>query len=172
MGRMLVVASALLCFLSSASSIEIDRADGGYEDIQVAISKDIPYNESVIENIKALFRYSSEFLHEATNGRVYFKKVIIEIPHTWPKRAGAQVVYESTFQKCDVRIDMPTPGHGDKPFTAGQDKSCGKSSGFIQLTPGFLGQNTQNVTAGTKRNLGKFEFLAVSELLVSVLIQS
>ncbi|XP_077557684.1 calcium-activated chloride channel regulator 3A-1-like [Haemaphysalis longicornis] len=145
MGIVLVFASSLLCFLSAASSAEIDRTDGGYKDIHVSINKDIPYEESIIENIKALFRSSSQFLHQATNGRVYFKEVSIELPHTWPKRASAEELSESIYQKSDVRIEMPVKGHGDKPFTSNPNR-CGHPGHFIQLTPGFLAQ-TQNATA-------------------------
>ncbi|XP_077547780.1 calcium-activated chloride channel regulator 1-like [Haemaphysalis longicornis] len=145
MGRALVVATALLSFLRAASSIQIDVADGGYEDILVSVSTDVPYNESIVENIMALFQSSSEFLHQATHGRVYFKKVTIELPITWPKRASARPISESTFTKADVRVEMPTGACGDKPFTVQVD-DCGKPGEFIQVTPGFLAQ-TQNTAA-------------------------
>ncbi|XP_077547782.1 calcium-activated chloride channel regulator 1-like [Haemaphysalis longicornis] len=143
--RMLLVASSLLCFLSVASCLQIDTEDGGYKDIKVSISKDVPYNESIVENIRVLFQSSSEFLHRATNGRVYFKHVIIELPDTWPKRDGARALSQSLFDKSDVRIEMPTKARGDMPFTQ-QPKPCGQPGDFIQLTPGFLAL-TQNATA-------------------------
>ncbi|XP_077547803.1 calcium-activated chloride channel regulator 1-like [Haemaphysalis longicornis] len=147
MGRALVVAIALLCFLSTASSIKINVADGGYEDILVSVSPDVPYNESIVENIKALFESSSEFLHKATHGRVYFKKVIIELPHTWPKRANARAISESTFTRSDVRVELPIAACGDKPSTSQVD-GCGYPGDFIHLTPGFLAK-TQNMAAQT-----------------------
>ncbi|XP_077546575.1 calcium-activated chloride channel regulator 1-like isoform X2 [Haemaphysalis longicornis] len=145
MGRMLVVASALLCFISTASSVQIDLRDGGYKDIKVSISKDIPYDETTVENVKELFGSSSEFLHRATNGRVYFKQVIIELPNTWPKRSSARPLSQSSFEKSDVRVEVPTKARGDMPFTQ-QPKPCGHPGDFIQLTPGFLAL-TQNATA-------------------------
>ncbi|XP_077544752.1 calcium-activated chloride channel regulator 1-like [Haemaphysalis longicornis] len=145
MGTMLPAASVLLCFLGAASSLQIDTTDGGYKDIKVSIKKGIPYDESVVDNIKALFRSSSEFLHQATNGRVYFKEVTIELPNTWPKRASARALSQSSFEKSDVRVDEPTGPHGDMPFTL-QQKPCGQPGDFIQLTPGFLAL-TQNATA-------------------------
>ncbi|KAH9363731.1 hypothetical protein HPB48_020465 [Haemaphysalis longicornis] len=70
MGRALVVASALLCFLSTASSIKIDVADGGYEDILVSVSPDVPYNESLVENIKGALvvrtSFSSKLSHHVS----------------------------------------------------------------------------------------------------------
>ncbi|XP_077553234.1 calcium-activated chloride channel regulator 3A-1-like [Haemaphysalis longicornis] len=145
MGRMLPTAGALLCLLSAAASVHIDTKDGGYKDIRVSISKDVPYDESILDNIKSLFRSSSEFLHRATNGRVYFKQVTIEVPHTWPMRDSARPLSLTRFDRSDVRVDVPTEAQGDMPFTQ-QLMPCGQPGDFIQLTPGFLAL-TQNATA-------------------------
>lgn len=116
------------------------------------------------QNPQALFHSSSEFLHQATHGRVYFKKVVIELPLTWPKRANARAISDSTFTKSDVRVAMPTGASGDEPFTVQVDQ-CGKPGEFIQLTPGFLAQ-TQNKAARSKVNPGKLEFLALCVLYI------
>uniref|UniRef100_A0A6M2CHG6 Putative calcium activated chlorine channel n=1 Tax=Rhipicephalus microplus TaxID=6941 RepID=A0A6M2CHG6_RHIMP len=137
MAGVLSIATALVCLLSHASPLEIDTSDGGYKDIWVSISEDVPYNESIVENIKDLFRSSSEFLHKATNGRVYFKHVTIEVPKTWPKRATARALSSGFFEKSDIRVDQPSAPHGDKPFTM-QKRRCGEPGDFIQVTPGFL----------------------------------
>ncbi|XP_054924728.2 calcium-activated chloride channel regulator 1-like [Dermacentor andersoni] len=134
---MLRIAATLLCFLTTAASLDIDTWDGGYKDIWVSISESVPYNESIIENIKALFRSSSAFLHKATNGRVYFKHVTIEVPKTWPKRSSARALSSGFFDRSDVRVDQPTALHGDRPFTV-QKRRCGEPGDFIQVTPAFL----------------------------------
>ncbi|XP_077495401.1 calcium-activated chloride channel regulator 1-like isoform X2 [Amblyomma americanum] len=136
-------AAALLFLLSTAASLNIDTSDGGYREVWVSISESVPPNQSIIDNIKALFRSSSEFLHKATNGRVYFKQVTIEVPKTWPKRSSARALSSNAFDKSDVRIDMPTKQYGDKPFTH-QVKPCGQPGDFIQLTPGFLATLTNS----------------------------
>ncbi|XP_049513415.1 calcium-activated chloride channel regulator 1-like [Dermacentor silvarum] len=149
MSRMTRIAATLLCFLTTAASLDIDTSDGGYKDIWVSISESIPYNESIIENIKDLFRSSSEFLHKATNGRVYFKHVTIEVPKTWPLRHGARALSSSFFDKSDVRVDQPNAMYGDKPFTM-QKRRCGEPGDFIQVTPAFLatiGNSTANKLA-------------------------
>ncbi|KAH9363961.1 hypothetical protein HPB48_022774 [Haemaphysalis longicornis] len=110
-------------------------------------------------NVQTLFKSSSEFLHKATNGRVYFKKVTIELPYTWPKRTSAQPVSESLFEKSDVRVDVPIKARGDRPFTK-QVKECGEAGDFIHLTPGFLAQ-TKNPSASATLPPGKLEFLAL-----------
>ncbi|XP_077547802.1 calcium-activated chloride channel regulator family member 3-like [Haemaphysalis longicornis] len=133
----------LLC-LSPATSIRIDTSDGGYEDVLVSINQNVPYNESIVDNIKALFRCSSTFLHRATSGRVFFKHVTIEFPMRWPKRDSARALSSSSFERSDVRIELPTETYSDVPFTK-RTRPCGKPGDFIQLTPGFLAQ-TQNFT--------------------------
>ncbi|KAH9363735.1 hypothetical protein HPB48_021524 [Haemaphysalis longicornis] len=111
------------------------------------------------QNAQALFESSSEFLHKATHGRVYFKKVIIELPHTWPKRANAWAISESTFTRSDVRVELPIAACGDQPSTSQVD-GCGYPGDFIHLTPGFLAK-TQNMAAQSKLLGGKLEFLAL-----------
>lgn len=141
---MLRFAAAALC-ISAAAAIWIDSTDGGYRDVLVSISKDVPHNESIVDNIKALFQSSSEFLHRATNGLVYFKHVTIEFPISWPTRDSARTLSSSSFERSNVRITLPTKTYGDNPFTE-QPRLCGKPGDFIQLTPGFLAQ-TQNLTS-------------------------
>ncbi|KAL3202901.1 hypothetical protein MRX96_053312 [Rhipicephalus microplus] len=156
MAGVLSIATALVCLLSHASPLEIDTSDGGYKDIWVSISEDVPYNESIVENIKDLFRSSSEFLHKATNGRVYFKHVTIEVPKTWPKRASARALSSGFFEKSDIRVDQPSAPHGDKPFTM-QKRRCGEPGDFIQVTPGFLAA-VGSSTVKTLVNPGKRHF--------------
>ncbi|KAK8761973.1 hypothetical protein V5799_026760, partial [Amblyomma americanum] len=93
--------------------------------------------------MQALFRSSTEFLHKATNGRVYFKHVIIEVPKTWPKRNSSWAPSSNASEKSDVLIDMPTPPYDDRPFTK-QVKPCGEPGEFIHLTPGFLATLTNS----------------------------
>ncbi|XP_050031258.1 calcium-activated chloride channel regulator family member 3-like [Dermacentor andersoni] len=153
---MLRIAATLLCFLTTAASLDIDTSDGGYKDIWVSISESVPYNESIVENIKALFRSSSELLHKATNGRVYFKHVTVEVPKTWPKRGSARALSSGFFDRSDVRVDQPTALHGDRPFTV-QKRRCGEPGDFIQVTPAFLAA-IGNSTAKKLENAGKRHF--------------
>ncbi|KAL3221388.1 hypothetical protein MRX96_005118 [Rhipicephalus microplus] len=126
MASRLAVAAALLCLLSCVKSLTVDKSDGGYKDLLISIHKDVPYNETIVENIKSLLRSSSDFLHRATNGRVYFKHVMINFPNTWPKRSSARSVSSSWFDKSD---------RGD----------------YIKLTPTFVAELNAS-TAKTFRN--------------------
>ncbi|KAH6922210.1 hypothetical protein HPB50_010873 [Hyalomma asiaticum] len=145
MASQLSVAAALLTLLSCVTPLEIDKADGGYRDLLISINKDVPYNETIVENIKSLLRSSSDFLHVATNGRVYFKHVTIDFPNTWPKRSGARRVSSSSFEKSDVRVDVPASPAEKRPFTR-QSMPCGKPGDYIQLTPAFLAELNASTT--------------------------
>ncbi|KAH7942597.1 hypothetical protein HPB51_028718 [Rhipicephalus microplus] len=132
--------AALLCLFSYVKNLDIDKSDGGYKDLLISINKDVPYNETIIENVKSLLRSSSHFLHRATNGLVYFKHVTINFPHTWPKRSSARRLSSSLFEKSDVRIDLPAESQEqERPFTK-QWKLCGKPGEYIKVTPTFLAE--------------------------------
>ncbi|XP_077494293.1 calcium-activated chloride channel regulator 3A-1-like [Amblyomma americanum] len=143
MSGMFVFTAILLLFISTGASVQLDTSDGGYTELRVSISNSVTPDESIISNIKALFRSSTEFLHKATNGRVYFKHVIIEVPKTWPKRNSSWEPSSNASEKSDVLIDMPTPPYDDRPFTK-QVKPCGEPGEFIHLTPGFLATLTNS----------------------------
>ncbi|XP_077536722.1 calcium-activated chloride channel regulator 2-like [Haemaphysalis longicornis] len=135
---------AALC-ISAAATVQIDTRDGGYADVKVSIHEDVAYNESIVDNIKVLFATVSEFLHQATNGTVYFKRVRIEFSLSWPERKRARALSSNSFERSDVRINLPANITGDVPFTQ-QLRMCSEPGHFIQLAPGFLAQ-TQNMTA-------------------------
>ncbi|XP_077496563.1 calcium-activated chloride channel regulator 3A-1-like [Amblyomma americanum] len=135
----LLLTVTLLSLLNVGTLLDIDAVDGGYIDVVVSISKNVPYNESVIKDIKSLFQSSAEFLHQATNGLVYFKHVIIDVPHTWPSGGRFRHVSSRGYEKSDVRVGPPVPPYGDRPFTK-QVRACGDPGEFIHITPDFLGE--------------------------------
>ncbi|XP_077547787.1 calcium-activated chloride channel regulator 1-like [Haemaphysalis longicornis] len=132
--------------IAAAGTIHIDTTDGGYEGVTVSIHHSVPFNEAIVENLKEMFRAASIFLHHATNGSVYFKSIRIEFPISWPKRDHARAVSSNSYERSDVRINLPTETTGDAPFTE-YPGICGEIGYFIQLTPRFLAQ-TRNMTAG------------------------
>ncbi|XP_077496432.1 calcium-activated chloride channel regulator 1-like [Amblyomma americanum] len=146
MAGRLPIATAVFCLVMNAASLEIDTGDGGYKELLIAIHKDVPYNESIVTNLKELLQSSSEFLHRATNGRVYFKHVTIHFPNTWPKRSSARSLSSSSFDKSDVRVRLPQSAEEDRPFTR-QSRPCGQQGDFIQIPPSFLAELRASTTA-------------------------
>ncbi|KAL1420438.1 hypothetical protein MTO96_024262 [Rhipicephalus appendiculatus] len=113
----LAVVVQLFCVLRAVTSLDIDTTDGGYTNLLVTINEGVPCNYSIIENIKALLRFSSALLHRTTSGRVYFKHVIIDVPDTWQKITKARSVSRNAFGRGDVRVAISSKAHENRPFT-------------------------------------------------------
>lgn len=148
----------VLGHLVSAAMITVDKSDGGYEDIVVGISPSVEPNEHIITNIKALFQSASLFLHQATEGRLYFKRVTIVIPKTWPDRANVEWTSANLYDSSDIRIAPPNPRYNDTPYTI-QPRGCGEPGDYIHLTPNFL----INLRGSTEDNFGDPAYHLVHE---------
>ncbi|XP_049275849.1 calcium-activated chloride channel regulator 1 [Rhipicephalus sanguineus] len=138
---MLVAAS--LCW-SSGHGLRINNSTGAYEDIVVAIHPSVEPDERIIENIKALFRSASTFLHRATRGLVHFGSVTIAVPDTWPTRPHAKRTTASLFSVSDVRVAAENPQYGDTPYTL-QPRGCGERGEYVHLTPRFLSDMNDSI---------------------------
>ncbi|XP_077497863.1 uncharacterized protein LOC144108521 [Amblyomma americanum] len=147
MSRMFCFTAVMLLVLTTGACVELDESDGGYKDLRVSISENVPRDDTIIANIKTLLRSASEFLHKATYGHA-----IIEVPMTWPKRRSARALSSSAFYRSDVRVDMPEEQHGDKPFTK-QKKSCCEAGEFIYLAPGFLATLDKSAAFGLSHSV-------------------
>ncbi|KAH6921876.1 hypothetical protein HPB50_005752 [Hyalomma asiaticum] len=135
----------LLCLCCSYNyGLRIDKSTGAYEDIVVAIDAAVEPDERIIDNIKALFRSASSFLHRATRGLVHFGSVTIAIPDTWPPRPTAKNITTSLFPAADVRVAAENPQYGDTPYTL-QPRGCGEWGEYVHLTPRFLSQMNDSI---------------------------
>ncbi|XP_064470872.1 calcium-activated chloride channel regulator 1-like [Ornithodoros turicata] len=141
MGTLFLLLATLLVNASKATEvITIDKSDGGYENILVAIHSSVKPNDYLVGNIKTLFQSASDFLHRATGGRVYFKKVTIAVPGTWPKRADVMRISSDEFPSSHVRVEVSP--NGNDSYTH-QTRGCGEPGEYIRLTPEFIiGLNT------------------------------
>ncbi|XP_049275838.1 calcium-activated chloride channel regulator 3A-1 [Rhipicephalus sanguineus] len=135
--RLLALLVVLATCWSFGRGLRIDKKTGAYEDIVVAIDKSVEPDERIIDNIKALFRSASTFLHRATRGLVHFGSVTIAIPDTWPARPRALNTTANMFPVADVRVAAPNPQYGDTPYTL-QPRGCGERGEYVHLTPRFL----------------------------------
>ncbi|XP_075525480.1 calcium-activated chloride channel regulator 1-like [Dermacentor variabilis] len=132
-----------LCWPPSLG-LHVDKSTGAYEDIVVAIHPSVEPDERIIDNIKALFRSASTFLHRATRGLVHFGSVTIAVPDTWPARRQAKSTAASLFPMADVRVAAENPQYGDTPYTL-QPRGCGERGEYVHLTPRFLGEMNDSI---------------------------
>ncbi|XP_049513444.1 calcium-activated chloride channel regulator 1 [Dermacentor silvarum] len=139
----LLFVAVSLCW-SSSHGLHIDKSTGAYEDIVVAIHPSVEPDERIIDNIKALFRSASTFLHRATRGLVHFGSVTIAVPDTWPARPQAKSTTASLFSVADVRVAARNPQYGDTPYTL-QPRGCGERGEYVHLTPRFLGELNDSI---------------------------
>ncbi|KAL1441163.1 hypothetical protein MTO96_008897 [Rhipicephalus appendiculatus] len=143
--RLLALLIVVAAFWSPSHGLRIDKKTGAYEDIVVAIDKSVEPDERIIDNIKALFRSASAFLHRATRGLVHFGSVTIAVPDTWPVRPQARNTTANMFPVADVRVAAPNPQYGDTPYTL-QPRGCGERGEYVHLTPRFLSDMNSSMT--------------------------
>lgn len=136
------MASSIFCVLTVGLIFVLTKADivlyeNGYENVVVAIGKDVPEHPIIIENIKKMFEDGSQVLFEATRKRAFFRKVTIVVPPSWEKREDYLTTNMSgLLSTAALRVDLPHPEHGDIPYTL-QLGGCGESGAYIHLTPTY-----------------------------------
>ncbi|KAG0415207.1 hypothetical protein HPB47_007624 [Ixodes persulcatus] len=131
---LLPTAALVLMNTLSANAAQLNRTDGGYENLRVAIAENIPHHPNLLVNLKALIRQASQFLLVATLGHFYFKNVEISIPKMWPSTDVSDKVWEDQFDRAQVQVtDAVT-----KPATLNPTRTSDKDPNPVQLPPDFL----------------------------------
>ncbi|XP_072140168.1 calcium-activated chloride channel regulator 1-like [Dermacentor andersoni] len=136
--------------LASAIATDIDERDGGYINILVSIEPEVPPDENIIRNLKALLESSSRFLHRATNGRVYFKSFNIEVPKHWPKRKVDRHLGATQFLNSDVRIVSSKSCGFQEPCTV-TSQGCQEKGDYVFIPAEYL-QHLGPLTAETNES--------------------
>ncbi|EEC05234.1 calcium-activated chloride channel regulator, putative [Ixodes scapularis] len=139
----------VLVLLGCAEAVTIGK-DGSYENVIVAIGKDVVYQKDIIVNLKALFRKASAFLLKATRGKFYFKDVIISMPKNWPKKNSRKEVWEDQFDQANVQVVSGLT----EPDTLNPGRSFPEDFNPVRLPADFLRELN---TTSTKK-FGKPEY--------------
>ncbi|XP_033113723.1 calcium-activated chloride channel regulator 4A-like [Anneissia japonica] len=129
---------------------KIALKDGGYTGVLVAISEDVPEDQSLIDKLKMDFINGSEFLFEATSKRVYWKEITFLIPTTWKKMGNYLPATHESFIRANIRIDKPNDLLPHTPYVLMNDK-CGAKGLYMHLTADYIQNSTINTQYG---NLG------------------
>ncbi|XP_019643985.1 PREDICTED: epithelial chloride channel protein-like [Branchiostoma belcheri] len=116
---------------------EIKLQNNEYSDVLVAINKDVPEDYRIVDRLKEIFTEASQDLYVATNNRAFFKEVKILIPNTWSKKPEYLPAGTETFDRANVRVDVPNPLYGDNPYVQ-QKGGCGEAGDYMHLTPRYV----------------------------------
>ncbi|XP_066264270.1 calcium-activated chloride channel regulator 1-like [Branchiostoma lanceolatum] len=151
MGRrsdpMLILLVLMTITTGCLCSNPVTLTNNGYSTVLVAISEKVPEPENLdlVQNILTAFTDASEYLYGATKNRAYFKDVTVLIPHTWKDMPVYEDATFETFEKANIRVDLPTGHRGNRPFTRTYGK-CGMIGAFTHVTPVSLGLTTAGRT--------------------------
>ncbi|XP_041457892.1 calcium-activated chloride channel regulator 1-like isoform X1 [Lytechinus variegatus] len=135
----LVICYLLTCFVVSASDLRntITIHEGGYENILIAINKDVAEDQSIIDNLIDIFSSGSGHLFTATKRRAYWRNITILIPKTWTPKPEYEPAKTESFETANIIIDAANPEWDDNPYTL-QLGGCGVHGEYIHLTPDYL----------------------------------
>ncbi|XP_078582531.1 calcium-activated chloride channel regulator 4A-like [Branchiostoma floridae x Branchiostoma japonicum] len=140
--RWLLLLSALVWYSQAVLNQpnEIKLQNNGYTDVLIAINKVIPEDGNIIHRLKEVFTEASEELYSATKNRAFFKEIKILIPKTWSKKEGYLLAGTETFERANIRVDLPNPllaSRPDNPYVWLID-GCGYPGVYMHLTPDYL----------------------------------
>ncbi|KAH6935693.1 hypothetical protein HPB50_008144 [Hyalomma asiaticum] len=157
-------------------ALTIDKSNGGYHDVLVAIEESTEPNEAVVEAVKMLLRAASSTLHWATGGLVHLASVTLAVPRHWPPRPGVQQVPHDPWSRADIRIVNGGPGslwnqlHAP---TALHKAACGQRGEHVLLPITALPTNSSSdetiVTAGYQlaREWARYRYGALGEFVTA-----
>ncbi|XP_071510784.1 calcium-activated chloride channel regulator 1-like [Diadema antillarum] len=135
---------AIVCFLflctavqGSAVRNQITIRDGGYENLLIAINKDVAEDQTIVDTLIDIFTSGSGYLFTATKRRTYWRNITILIPNTWTPKPEYERARTESFETANVIVDAENPAWEDNPYTL-QLGGCGVHGEYIHLTPNFL----------------------------------
>ncbi|XP_019622123.1 PREDICTED: epithelial chloride channel protein-like [Branchiostoma belcheri] len=124
---------------------EIKLQNNEYTDVLVAISENIPEDQQIVDRIEEILTEASQDLYVATNNRTFFREIKILIPNTWTRKPEYQPAGTETFDRANIRVDLPNPQYGDNPYVQ-QKGGCGEEGDYMHLTPKYVVEKEYGVT--------------------------
>ncbi|XP_030831406.1 calcium-activated chloride channel regulator family member 3-like [Strongylocentrotus purpuratus] len=122
----------------------IELENGAYNNILIAIHKDVEEDSIIIENIKDIFRAGSSVLFSATNRRVYFGTITILVPPTWSRNSEYQVAQRKVIARQFAKLRW---GVFDEDYVPGTDAEPYYQSNAI-TSDGFEGTRCSSEVLG------------------------
>ncbi|XP_035692459.1 calcium-activated chloride channel regulator 4-like [Branchiostoma floridae] len=137
--RLAVLACVFICRTDVALTAQnvIQLQNNEYTDVLIAINRNIPEDQQIVDRLKEIFTEASEALYIATRSRAYIKQVKILIPNTWTRQPQYLPPGTATFDRANVRVDVQNPLYGDGPYVQ-QTGGCGVGGEYLHLTPRYV----------------------------------
>ncbi|WAR27522.1 CLCA1-like protein [Mya arenaria] len=126
---MILVILLTVCGFTSAIVLK----DNGYEDVHIVIHDSVVENWELVERIKKVFTDASQHLFEATENRVYYRKINIKVPKAWTVTKEKYLSVPSLSLTSYVIVEE---GIIQTPHV--KPRGCGKEGQYMYLTPSFL----------------------------------
>ncbi|XP_078695218.1 calcium-activated chloride channel regulator 4A-like [Branchiostoma floridae x Branchiostoma belcheri] len=130
----------LVCFcmwMSDAAQNAIQLQNNEYTEVLIAIHRDIPEDQQIVDRLKEIFTEASEALYIATRSRTFLKQVKILIPNTWSRQPNYLPPGTATFDRANIRVDVQNPIYGDGPYVH-HPGGCGVDGDYMHLTPRYV----------------------------------
>ncbi|XP_013380548.1 calcium-activated chloride channel regulator 3A-1 [Lingula anatina] len=111
--------------------------DNGYDNILVAIHKDVKEESKIVDEIQKMFQDGSTYFYQASRKRAFFRNVTILIPDTWQDKPEYETALRENYEISDIRVAPENPLYGDLPYTK-QPGQCGDPGEYVHFTPGYV----------------------------------
>ena len=133
-----LISLLLFASLVFASNPRVKFSNGGYEDVVVTISPDIPGDDAnrIIEGIQSWIGDGSQQLFKATKNMAYIRNVTILIPEHWAVDE-AEDTAEVIHDEGDIAVGLTNPIYQGLPSTV-QPGGCGDWGERIDVPVSFV----------------------------------
>ncbi|XP_053404724.1 calcium-activated chloride channel regulator 4A-like isoform X3 [Mercenaria mercenaria] len=130
----MVLVRLLVILLLIRETLAIVLKNGGYEDVYVIILDSNSESDFLLKRIQNVMTSASKLLFTATHNRLYFRKIKIIVPTSWPSKPEYKQLPINSIKESYFSVDV----HGYKaPHTKGLFM-CGKGGHYMHLSPTFL----------------------------------
>ena len=132
-----IISAALL--LISASDTTITIENGGYSNVVVSISPDVPADVHILTGLIQWIRRGSEQLFRSTRCHLYLRNITILLPQTWGRLIEVHAPATHVSHRDDhIRVEPGNPLYGKRPYTEQSLTKCCAPGDVIKVSPDFI----------------------------------
>ncbi|XP_040572453.1 calcium-activated chloride channel regulator 1 [Lepeophtheirus salmonis] len=138
--------------------IKLNPLTGGYENISVIVSSELPPEKcpQILDKIKFSLTEASRSLHQSLDERVFFGLINIVVPESWTAshcQTPLSDAHPISSKRPDIIIGVDHPIKKNDPWTQ-QSLGCSQPGDFIYIPHTFLKHNRTG-SASTHRRMAQ-----------------